>query len=294
MTRINHRKKPCRPRAAEAPKQETGQLGNLRRDLLSLGPLPSQQTAYPATLHLRRSTAWPGWPACRAPSLQTPTSFPEGLKEIAHHDGMAAHFHRPSASRRRLEHVRESRPGARSPLPASPFSEEEGFAENSHRRSMTERIECPHLPKETQSLERTAGGRNQNHPALLLRREGSPEGPDIRPAASSIMKPGQKSCGSMPRIALSGVSFLTRRSDWPGRHPSKPRSGRYVIGTRRNRIDNDEIPTKSATHHSEPLFTNSESNSITASGRNLPLLSNRALRRITRTPRSSLPTYACN
>jgi hypothetical protein len=111
---------------------------------------------------------------------------------------------------------------------------------------------------------------------------------------AAIWSPDNGLVAASPENPCLAASSLTRRNDWPGRHPGKPRSDRYVNRTRRNRIGIDEIPTKSAINLSESLFTASESESIAASGRSLPRLSNRVHRRFTRTPGSHLPTGACS
>lgn len=107
----------------------------------------------------KRGTAWR--PACRDPSLQTTTSFPEGSKGnrssrwdsrslvagcLPPEEGWSKRKKAGLALDRRFWH--------------RPSPKRKALTENNNRRSMTERVDCPHFPKKMQPPVRTAGGRN--------------------------------------------------------------------------------------------------------------------------------------
>jgi hypothetical protein len=109
-------------------------------------------------------------PACRDSSRRTTASPPEGRSVIAHRDALPLPICSLPAFRRRQKRAVGGWLGAGSPVTALPLSKEKDFTEGDDRRSMTERIECPPLPKERQPLGRSTVGRNP-----FLSRSSSPK-----------------------------------------------------------------------------------------------------------------------
>lgn len=80
MTRTNQQEEALQTTSCYNATAGNRAMGNLRRDLLSLRPLPSRQTFIPgyAVPPKKYEMAWR--PVCRDPSFRTATSFPEGSK----------------------------------------------------------------------------------------------------------------------------------------------------------------------------------------------------------------------